>query len=191
VKTLAVVGGVIVALVLVIGLTLMGTYNGLVKQDQEVKAQWAQIDNQLKRRSDLIPNLVETVKGFAAQEKSIMTEIADARAKLAGASTPAQAATADAELTGALSRLLVVVENYPNLKSDQNFRDLMFELSGTENRIAVARKDYNDSVKVYNVTIRSFPTVMIAPMFGFDKAEFFEVSGVDKENPTVDFNTNP
>ncbi len=190
-KALAIIAGGVLVVLLVIALALVGTYNGLVKQDQEVQNQWAQIENQLKRRADLIPNLVETVKGFAAQEKSIMTEIADARTKLAGASTPAQAAAADAELTGALTRLLVVVENYPTLKSDQNFRDLMYELSGTENRIAVARKDYNDAVNVYNVTIRSFPTNMLAGMFGFEKAEFYEVSEADQENPTVDFDTTP
>jgi len=191
VKKLAVVGGVVLLVVALVAVSLIGTYNGLVGMDQDVKAKWAQIDNQLKRRADLIPNLVETVKGFAAQEKSIMTEIADARAKLAGAGTPAKAAEADAALTGALGRLLVVVENYPNLKSDQNFRDLMFELSGTENRIAVARKDYNESVQLYNVKVRSFPNVIIAPMLGFQQAEFFQVAGSDKETPNVDFNTTP
>jgi len=181
--------GAIVLVVVIIAVSLIGTYNRLVGLDQDVKTQWAQIDNQLKRRSDLIPNLVETVKGFAAQEKSIMTEIADARARLAGAQTPADAANADAELTSALSRLLVVVENYPDLKSDQNFRDLMYELSGTENRIAVARKDYNDAVNAFNLAVRRFPTNLVAPMFGFEKAEFFEVSEADKETPKVDFDT--
>lgn len=181
--------GAIAAVVVLFAFSLIGTYNRLVAQDQEVKAQWAQIDNQLKRRADLIPNLVNTVKGFAAQEKGIMSEIAQARASLAGAKTPADAANADAALTGALSRLLVVVENYPNLKSDQNFRDLMYELSGTENRIAVARKDYNDAVKIYNLSVRTFPTNLIAPMMGFTLADFFEVSETDKQNPTVDFGT--
>lgn len=181
--------GVIVLVVAVIAFSLIGTYNRLVGLDQEVKGQWAQIDNQLKRRADLIPNLVETVKGFAAQEKSIMTEIADARTKLAGATTPAEAAEADAALSGALSRLLVVVENYPTLKSDQNFRDLMYELSGTENRISVARRDYNDAVKSYNLAVRTFPTNLIAPMFGFEQADFFEVAEGDKDVPTVDFDT--
>jgi LemA protein len=181
--------GAIAAVIVLIAFSLVGTYNRLVGLDQEVKAQWAQIDNQLKRRTDLIPNLVATVKGFAAQEKGIMSEIAQARAQLAGAKSPADAANADAALTGALSRLLVVVENYPNLKSDQNFRDLMYELSGTENRIAVARKDYNDAVKVYNLAVRTFPTNLIAPMFGFTQADFFEVSDSDKQTPTVDFGT--
>jgi LemA protein len=191
VKKLAVVGGAVLLVVALVAMSLIGTYNGLVGMDQDVKAKWAQIDNQLKRRADLIPNLVETVKGFAAQEKSIMTEIADARARLAGAGSPAKAAEADAALTGALGRLLVVVENYPNLKSDQNFRDLMYELSGTENRIAVARKDYNESVQLYNVKVRTFPNVIIAPMLGFQPAEFFQVSGSDKQTPSVDFSTTP
>lgn len=186
----ALIGIGAVVLVLIIASSLIGTYNNLVQMDTDVQAKWAQIDNQLKRRADLIPNLVETVKGYAAQEKSIMTEIADARARLGGATTPGEAAAADAELTGALGRLLVIVENYPNLKSDQNFRDLMYELTGTENRISVARKDYNETVQVYNVKVRSFPTNLIAPMFGFEKAEFFEVSESDKATPDVNFDTS-
>ena len=179
--------GAVVAVVAVLAMSLIGTYNGLVQIDQDVKAQWAQIDNQLKRRADLIPNLVETVKGFAAQEKEVMGAISDARAKMAGATTPGEAAEADAALTSALGRLLVVVENYPNLKSDATFIRLMDELSGTENRISVARKDYNDVVRVYNVRVRSFPTMLIAPMFGFTQAEYFEVSESDRETPDVDF----
>jgi LemA protein len=184
---LALVGvGVVVAIV---AMSLVGLYNDLVRLDTDVEAKWAQIDNQLKRRADLIPNLVETVKGFAAQEKSIMTEIADARARLAGAASPAEAAAADAELTGALGRLLVIVENYPDLKSNQTFQDLMYELTGTENRIAVARKDYNEVVQTFNVRVRSFPANLIAPMFGFEQAEFFEISESDKETPNVNFNS--
>ncbi|MDZ4169640.1 MAG: LemA family protein [Coriobacteriia bacterium] len=166
---------------------LIGMYNGLVQQDQEVKTQWAQIENQLKRRADLIPNLVETVKGFAAQEKEIIGQITAARAALSGAGTPAEAAEADAALTSALGRLLVVVEAYPNLKSDQTFIRLMDELSGTENRIAVARKDYNDVVKVYNVKVRTFPTNVIAPMFGFALADYFEITDAEAQTPQVDF----
>jgi LemA protein len=189
VKKSALIIGAIVVVVLIIASSLIGTYNGLVKMDQDVKAKWAQIDNQLKRRADLIPNLVATVKGFAAQEKSIMTEIANARALMGGAKTPAEAAEADAALTGALGRLLVIVENYPDLKSDQTFKDLMYELSGTENRIAVARKDYNETVQVFNVEVRSFPNNIIAPMLGFSPAEFYEISASDKATPGVDFST--
>lgn len=173
----------------VVGSSLISTYNDLVKRDQEVQNKWAQVENQLKRRADLIPNLVETVKGFAAQEKAVIGEITDARAALAGAKSPAEAAQANDALNSALGRLLVVVENYPNLKSDKHFIALMDELSGTENRIAVARKDYNDEVTSYNVTIRRFPTNVLAGMFGFDKAEYFEVSESDKQTPSVDFNT--
>ncbi len=182
--------GLIIGLVAlaIVAMSLIGTYNRLVNLDNEVESQWAQIDNQLKRRADLIPNLVATVKGFAAQEQEIMTAIADSRARLAGAGSPAEAAEADAELTSALGRLLVVVENYPDLKSDQTFMSLMDELSGTENRISVARKDYNDAVKVYNLAVRTFPTNLIAPMFGFEKAEFFEITDAEAETPEVDFN---
>lgn len=173
----------------IIGSTLIGAYNEMVKADQQVQNQWAQVENQLKRRADLIPNLVETVKGFAAQEKGVISEITDARAALSGANTPAEAAQANDALTGALGRLLVVVENYPDLKSDKTFMQLMDELSGTENRITVARKDYNEEVTVYNVMVRSFPRNFIAGMFGFDKAEYFEVSESDQQVPGVDFNT--
>lgn len=173
----------------IIGSTLIGAYNEMVKADQQVKNQWAQVENQLKRRADLIPNLVETVKGFAAQEKGVISEITDARAALSGANTPAEAAQANDALTGALGRLLVVVENYPELKSDKTFIQLMDELSGTENRISVARKDYNEEVTVYNVMVRSFPRNFIAGMFGFEQAEYFEVSESDQQVPGVDFNT--
>ncbi|MDO8879637.1 MAG: LemA family protein [Coriobacteriia bacterium] len=181
--------GIIIGLVVlaIVAMSLIGTYNRLVNLDNEVETQWAQIDNQLKRRADLIPNLVNTVKGFAAQEKDIMTAIADSRARLAGAASPAEAAEADAELTGALGRLLVIVENYPDLKSDQTFIRLMDELSGTENRISVARKDYNETVRDYNLAVRTFPTNLIAPIMGFEKAEFFEISESDRETPEVDF----
>ncbi|MBA4371087.1 MAG: LemA family protein [Coriobacteriaceae bacterium] len=190
-KALGGIIAVVVVIALVVGMFMVSTYNGLVKMDQDVKGKWAQVENQLKRRTDLIPNLVATVKGFAAQEKSVIDSVTSARAKLAGATTPAAASAANGELTTALSRLLVVVENYPQIKSDQTFRDLMFELSGTENRIAVARKDYNDSVQTFNTRVRTFPTNMVAGMLGFSAAEFFEVTEADKELPKVDFSTTP
>jgi len=192
VKKLGPVWLIVIGLVIfgcIIGSTLIGAYNEMVKADQQVQNQWAQVENQLKRRADLIPNLVETVKGFAAQEKGVISEITDARAALSGANTPAEAAQANDALTGALGRLLVVVENYPELKSDKTFIQLMDELSGTENRITVARKDYNEEVTVYNVMVRSFPRNFIAGMFGFEKAEYFEVSESDQQVPGVDFNT--
>ena len=176
---------VIAVCAVIIVAILVGSYNGLVAQREIVKTSFRNIDTQLQRRADLIPNLVSTVKGFAAQEKSIITSITDARAKLAGAQTVGQKATADGELSGALSRLLVVVENYPNLKSDANFRQLSDELAGTENRIAISRKDYNEVVKTYNTTIKSFPTVVMASIFGFNEAEYFQAS--DKEVPKVSF----
>jgi LemA protein len=179
-------GVVAVALVL----ALMGgcSYNKFTKQEQDIKAQWSEVDNQLQRRSDLIPNLVETVKGFATQEQTVFKDVADARAKLAGAQTPAdRIAAANAE-SSALSRLLVVVENYPQLKSNEQFARLMDELAGTENRLAVARQRYNDSVRAYNTTRKQFPSNITGGLFGF-KAEYpyYEVPPEAKVNPKVNF----
>lgn len=182
--------GIVLGLVgigLIIGLYIMGSYNSLVKLDESVKTAWAQVDNQLQRRNDLIPNLVNTVKGFAKQEKSIFENVANARAKLAGARTVGNKISAANAMSGALSRLLAVVENYPQLKSDQNFRQLMDELSGTENRIAVERKRYNDMVKRYNQTIRMFPKSLLAGMFGFERAKLFEAEEASKDVPAVNF----
>lgn len=178
---------IIIAIVVILGATLGGSYNSLVKLDEEANGQWSQIDVQLKRRADLIPNLVNTVKGFAAQEKDVLLGVTKARAGLQEASTPEQAAQANNQLTSALGKLNIVVEKYPELKSDQNFIRLQDELAGTENRIAVARKDYNDSVKTLNSRVRRFPTNIIASMFGFDQREYFEVAESDKETPNVEF----
>lgn len=175
---------VVVALLAVFGFS---SYNGLVGANESVNGKWSQIENQLQRRSDLIPNLVNTVKGFAAQEKEIIQSVADARSKLAGANGPAAKAQANGELNGALSRLLVVVENYPQLKSDANFRQLMDELAGTENRIAVARQDYNNAVQSFNTKIRSFPTNMFAGMMGFGPKEYFKAEEGAKQVPQVKF----
>lgn len=177
---------IIGALVLV-ALMTMGMYNGLVGMRENVNGKWSQVENQLQRRSDLIPNLVETVKGYAAQEKQIYTSIAEARSKLINAGSVQEKAAANEELSSALSRLLVVVENYPTLKSDANFRQLQDELAGTENRLAVARKDYNDSVQVYNVQIKTFPRSLIASMFGFTPREYFKAEPGAAENPKVKF----
>ena len=178
---------VVLAVLAILAVSLVGSYNGLVAQRETVNTAFSDIQTQLQRRADLIPNLVATVKGFAAQEKTIIASITDARAKLAGATTVADKATADAELSGALSRLLVVVENYPELKTDKTFIGLMDELAGTENRIAVSRKDYNDVAKTYNTKVRSFPTVLIAGLFGFTPAEYFEASPGSTAVPTVSF----
>jgi len=165
---------------------IIGAYNRMVGLEQKVKVSYSQIQNQLQRRADLIPNLVETVKGYAAQEKEIFEALANARAKLAGAQTPQEQATADAELSGVLSRLLVIVENYPTLKSDANFRQLMDELAGTENRIAVARKDYNEAVMEYNTLIKRFPYFLIAGN-RFTEKQYFEAKPGAEEVPNVKF----
>ncbi|EYE87876.1 LemA family protein [Fervidicella metallireducens AeB] len=181
--------GLIITLAVIafLGLWVGGTYNSLVSYNEKVNNSYAQIQNNLQRRADLIPNLVETVKGYAKHEKEVLNNIADARAKLAGAKSIPEQAAANEQLNGALSRLLVVVENYPNLKADANFRQLMDELAGTENRIAVARKDYNDTVRAYNVKIKKFPTVIFANMFGFEEKPYFEASQDAQKTPKVNF----
>ena len=179
---------IIVAIIAIFVLPLIGGYNKLVSLEQTVNTTEANIDTQLQRRSDLIPNLVNTVKGYASQEKEIFTNIADARSKLAGATNVTDQAAADGELSNALSRLLVVVENYPDLKSNQNFRDLSVQLEGTENRIAVSRQDYNTSVTNYNTKIRKFPTNLIASLFGFSERLLYKASEGAQQVPSVDFN---
>lgn len=179
-----IIAGVVIALVLVMGVS---GYNSLVALNENVNGKWAQVENQLQRRADLVPNLVETVKGAATQERQVVQAVTDARAKLAGSQGPAAKAAADAELSSALSRLLVVVENYPNIKTDQNFRQLSDELAGTENRLAVARKDYNDAVQGYNAKIQSFPTVIYAKMLGFGAKEYFRAEEGAKKPPQVKF----
>ncbi len=161
--------------------------NGFVTMDESVNGQWAQVENVLQRRSDLIPNLVNTVKGFAAQEKEIFIGIAKSRAKLAGARSIGDKINAANAMSSALGRLLVIVERYPDLKSNQNFLSLQDELSGTENRIAVERKRYNDRVKVYNTGLRRFPGNLIASSMGFSKYPYYEVPKEKKELPEVKF----
>ena len=164
------------------------SYNRFVSQEEAIKTQWSQVENQLQRRNDLIPNLVEATKGFAQQERDVFQAIADSRAKLAGAGTPEQKMAAANEQTSALSRLLVVVENYPTLKSDATFARLMDELAGTENRIAVERMRYNESVQAYNTSRRQFPANITASIFGF-KGDYplFAAPESAKVAPKVDF----
>ena len=162
-------------------------YNSLVTGEEQIDARWAQVENQLQRRFDLIPNLVETAKGYAAHEEQVFTDIANARTKYGGASTVGEVADANNELTGALSRLLVITENYPNLKANQQFTQLMDELAGTENRLAVAREDYNEVVRTFNSDVRSFPGNLIAGMFGFEKKDYFEAVSGAETAPSVDF----
>ncbi len=165
------------------------SYNKFTTQEEAIKASWGEVQNQLLRRNDLIPNLVETVKGYAAQEKEIFTRIADSRARLAGAKTPEETIAAANEQSSALSRLLVVVENYPNLKSDVNFQRLMDELSGTENRIAVARGRYNERIQEFNTSRRRFPSNLTAKMFGFKEYPYFEAPKDAQQVPKVNFGT--
>lgn len=178
---------VIGVILLVFILSTVGSYNRLVSLNEDVSNKLSQIDNQLQLRNDLIPNLVATVKGFATHEEEILKNVSDARSKLAGAASVEQMAEGDAELTGALSRLLVVVENYPDLKADANFRQLSDNLAGTENRISVARRDYNEAATLYNTNIRRFPANIMANIFNFDKVEYFKAQEGADEVPKVDF----
>lgn len=177
----------VVVIVAVIAVPFISRYNSLVNANEEVEQSYSQIENQLQRRMDLIPNLVNTVKGYAAHEQEVIQSVSDARSKLAGAKTPADQAAADAELSGALSRLLVVVERYPDLKADRQFTQLMDELAGTENRISVARRDYNNEVSSYNKMVKRFPGSLVAGIAGFDEKEYFKADTGAKEAPKVDF----
>lgn len=177
----------IVAIIVIAALMFIPSYNKFVTLEEDVNKSYAQVENQLQRRMDLIPNLVNTVKGFAAHEKEVIGEISEARSKLAGAAGPEEQAAANDELSGALSRLLVVVENYPDLKANENFRQLMDELAGTENRISVARQDYNDVVSEYNRQVKRFPGKLVASIFNFDEQEYFRADEAAKEPPKVDF----
>jgi len=186
-KKLLVIAAIVVLVILIPYSYLKGTYNSLVTLDEGVKGAWAQVENQLQRRYDLIPNLVETVKGYAAHEKEVFLKVTEARAKVGGATSISDKIAANNGLTAALSRLLLVVERYPDLKANTNFIRLQDELAGTENRIAVERRRYNETVKVYNIKIRRFPTNLLAGMFGFEKAAFFEVPKERQEAPKVKF----
>lgn len=162
-------------------------YNALVSQGEAVEGAWSEVQNQLQRRNDLIPNLVETVKGFAKQERDVLVRVTEARSRVAGAGTPAEAIEASNQLSSALARLLLVVEKYPELKSDQNFLRLQDELAGTENRLAVARKRYNDAVQSYNTTAKRFPTNLLAMLFGFEAKPYFDAPESAEAVPQVNF----
>ncbi len=186
-KTILIIVVILALLILIPFMYLKGTYNSLVTMDESVKGAWAQVENQLQRRYDLIPNLVETVKGYASHEKEVFVKVTEARSKVAGAANISDKIQANNQLSSALSRLLVVVERYPELKANTNFVRLQDELAGTENRIAVERRRFNETVKAYNIKIRSFPTNIIAGMFGFEKAAFFDVPQERQEAPKVKF----
>ncbi|NOT27551.1 MAG: LemA family protein [Acidobacteria bacterium] len=178
----------VLALLCVVAVLAPGcSYNQFVAQEEGIKAQWGQVENQLQRRNDLIPNLVETTKGVAQQERDVFGQIAESRAKLAGAQTPAQTMQAANEQSSALARLLVIVENYPQLRSNETFNRLMDELAGTENRIAVERMRYNEQVQAYNTSRRQFPSNITASIFGFREYEVFNAPPEAERVPTVNF----
>ncbi|MEY4877173.1 MAG: hypothetical protein RI955_1159 [Bacteroidota bacterium] len=190
--TLIVIG----AVVLILGFMGCGGYNGMVKNDQEVKSSWAKVQSQYQRRLDLIPNLVSTVKGYAEFEKSTLTAVIEARASASKITVNADDLTPEklkqfqasqGQLSQALGRLMVVSEQYPNLKANDNFMSLQAELAGTENRIAVARNDFNDVVKMYNSSIKTFPAVIFSGMFGFKEKGFFEAEAAAEKAPSVKF----
>jgi LemA protein len=187
-RVLAAILAVVLILALIVGGMYVGRRNEMVRLNEQVKSNWAQVDVVLQRRADLIPNLVETVKGFAAQEQTVFHDIAQARSALLGAHTPEEKIAANRQLDGALGRLLLVVENYPQLKSNENFLRLQDELAGTENRIAVERKRYNDSVQAYNTYIALFPNDIFARWAGFQRNNaYFEASPASREAPKVQF----
>ena len=179
-------GWIVLGVIVLIGLWLVMTYNGLVTLRQRCRQAFSDIDVQLKQRHDLVPNLVETVKGYASQEREVFSNIAEARAALGGARTPADRIAANDQLSGALSRLLVVVENYPVLKSNENFIRLQDELAGTENRIAVERRKYNQTVQQYNTYIQLFPNNLVAGMSGFAREDaYFRTTEEARQAPPV------
>jgi LemA protein len=181
---------VIIVLLLIFGGMYVGAKNQMVAKNETIKSNWSQVDNVLQRRADLIPNLVETVKGIAQQEKDVFGAIANARAAMMGAKTPQERIAANGQLDSALGRLFVVVENYPQLKSNENFLRLQDELAGTENRIAVERKRYNDSIQDYNTFIGQFPNSLFAGFAGFTRNEnYFQASPGSREVPRVNFGT--
>lgn len=186
-KIALIVLGVLVFLAFIVGGWVVGEYNKAVSMDEQVKAQWAQVENQLKRRYDLIPNLVETVKGYAKHERELFTHIADARTKYFQAATVKDKIQASVALEGTLSRLLLLQENYPQLKANESFLKLQDSLEGTENRIAVERKRYNDDVRTLNTYRRTVFGRIFASIAGVGKAEYYDIPEVQKETPEVKF----
>ena len=184
---LLIVGGGILVLLLIFVFMAAGSYNTLTTKQEKVKVEFSNVDAQLQRRADLIPNLVETVKGYAKHEEKVFSEIAEARSRLLNAGTVDEKSAANNQLTGALGRLLVLTENYPDLKANEQFKTLMVQLEGTENRIAVARRDYNQTVLDYNTTRQRFPAVIMANILGFERAEEFKAEEGARQAPKVNF----
>ena len=183
-KNLAIIPLVLAAILVFCGI---GLYNSVKSAKIEVDSQYGQVENQIQRRADLIPNLVNTVKGYMQYEEKVLTEVTAARAKVARATSPEDMAAADQELTGALGRLLAVAENYPTLKADAHFTELMREIAGSENRIAVARRDYNNAIREYNVTVGTFPGNLIAGMLGYGPLAPFAADEAAHNVPQVAF----
>ena len=189
-KVLLVVLGIPLLLVLIVGGSYVSSRNEMVRKNETIKQSWSQVDVVLQRRADLIPNLVATVKGYAQQEQKVFGDIANARAALLSARTPAGKIAANGQLDGAIGRLLAIAENYPNLKSNQNFLALQDELAGTENRIAVERRRYNEAIQDYNTYIGLFPHSIFAGWAGFQRNnDYFEASSSARDVPKVDFST--
>ena len=187
-KKIWIILGIVALIALIAGSSCVGKYNQIVTLDENVETAWYQVENVLQRRLDLIPNLVNTVKCYAEHEKEVFIKVTEARSKVGGATTRAGKIEANNQLTAALSRLLLVVERYPDLKANQNFLALQDELAGTENRIAVERRRYNDVVKSYNTFVRRFPNNMIAGIFGYSKEDvYFKADEGAKEAPKVNF----
>lgn len=181
------VGIIVVVILVLVAIWGVSKYNGFVRQGEAITAQWAQVENQYQRRFDLIPNIVNTVKGVAGQEQKVFGEIAEARTRYAGAVTPDQKAEAATQVEGALGRLLVIAENYPVLQSSQAYRDLIVSLEGTENRISVERMKYNDLVKVFDTNVKTFPTSIVAKIFGVSEHAYFDVPESVQTAPQVNF----
>ena len=182
-KGLLITGGIFLLIVLI----FVGSYNGIIRMDENINSSWAQVENQLKRRADLIPNLVETAKGYAKHEEEVFTNLANARAGVMNAKTPGEHLVAEQQMNSALAGLRVVVEAYPELKANELFSNLQTELAGTENRIATERMRYNENVQTYNSKIRRFPTNIFAGMLGFEAREYFQITEAEKEVPKVQF----
>lgn len=189
-KKVWIILGIVVLVLVIAGGSCMGKYNQLVTLNENVDTAWAQVENVLQRRNDLIPNLVNTVKGYATHEQQVFTQVTEARAKVGGATTIPGKVAANNQLSAALGRLLFVAERYPDLKANQNFLALQDELAGTENRIAVERRRYNEAVRQYNTFVRRFPNNLLAGLFGYARENvYFKADEGAQEVPQVDFGT--
>ncbi len=186
-RNLLIILGIIIFLFFILIFPVISFYNNAISKREAIRSQFSQIDVVLKRRYDLIPNLIQTVKGVAIQEQEIFLKLAEARTKYGLATTNEEKIKSANEIEGLISRLLVIVENYPQLRSSESFNKLMDELSGTENRIAVERRRYNENVREYNMFIKTFPNNILANFFGFKEEPYFEITNVEREAPKVNF----